>query len=89
MISAMRSKWPTRQILVVNTYLEAAYRRIHVNEITVLTSKSIVDETDFICLRLTFVTKPAPVEYTTVSKAAIYLEKNLLRDEYWDTDYLN
>ena len=50
---------------------------------------AIVDETAFLCLRLTFDTTPAPAEYTTVSEAEIDLGNDLLQNEYWDTDNIN
>ena len=54
-----------------------------------MTCIAIVDELDFLCLRLPFCTTPAPVEYTTVGEAAIDLGNDLLQDESWDTDDLN
>ena len=89
MISAMRIIWPTKRILIGNTDLDAAYHRIHANATTASTCISIVDELDFLCLRLPFGTTPTPVEYTTISEAAIDLGNDLLRYESWDTDELN
>ena len=89
MISAMRSRWPTKRILIGKTDLDAAYRRIHANAKTASTCISIVDELDLLCLRLPFGATPAPAEYTTVSEAEIDLGKDLLQDESWDTDDLN
>ena len=85
MISAIQSRRRTKRILIGKTDLNAAYRRIHINDTTVPTCISIVDELAFICLRLTFGTTPAPAEYTTISKAEIYLGNNQLRYESWDT----
>ena len=67
MISAMRSIWPTKIIIILKTDLDAAYLRIHANARTALTCIAIVEELDFLCLRLPFGTTPAPAEYTTVS----------------------
>ena len=89
MISAMRSRWPTKRILIGKTYLDAAYRRIHANVKTALTCIAIVHELDFLCLRLPFDTTPAPEEYMTVSEASIDLGKDLLQYQSWDTDDLN
>ena len=89
MISAMRSRWPTKRILIEKTDLDAAYRWIRANATTVLTCTAIVNDLDFLCLSLPFGTTPAPAEYTTVSEAAIRLGNNLLRDESWDTDDIN
>ena len=85
MISAMRSKWPTKRILIGKTDLAAAYSQIHANATTALAFIEIVDNLAFICLRLPFGTTHAPAEYTTVSEAAIYLGNDLIRDESWDT----
>ena len=73
MISTMRSRWPTKRILIGKTDLDAAYLRIHVNATTVSTCIAIVDKLDFLYLRLSFGTTPAPGEYMTVSEAAIDL----------------
>ena len=89
MISSMRSKWPTKRILIGKIDLDAAYRRIHSNATTVLTCIVILDELAFLCLGLPFGTTPAPAEYTTVSEATIDLGNDLLRDESWDTYDLN
>ena len=80
-ISAMRSRWPTKQILIGKTDLDAAYRRIHTNVKTASTCIAIVDKLAFLFLRLPFGTTPAPAEYTTVSEAAIYLGNDLLQDQ--------
>ena len=88
MISAMQSRWPTKRILIGNTYLDAAYRRIHTNATTASTCIAIVDKLSFICLRLPFGTTPAPAEYMTVIEAAIDLDNGILQDESWDTDDL-
>ena len=89
MISAMRSRWPTKRILIRKIDLDAAYRRIHANAKTAFTCIAIVNELSFLCLRLPFCTTPAPAEYTTVSEAAIDLVNDLLQDQSWDTDDLN
>ena len=89
MISEMRSRWPTKLILIGKTDLDAAYRRIHANAKTALTCIAIVDKLYFLCLRLPFGTPPAPAEYTTVSEAVIDLGNGLLQDRFWDTDDLN
>ena len=89
MISAIRSKWPTKRTLIGKTDLDAAYRRIHANATTALTCIAIVDELAFLCLRLPFGTTPASTEYTAVSEVAINLGNDLLRDEYWDTYDIN
>ena len=81
MISAIRSRWPTKQILIGKTDLDAAYRRIHANATTASTCIAIVDEIYFLYLRLPFGTTPAPAEYATVSEAAIELGNDLLRYE--------
>ena len=82
----MRSKWTTKRILIGKTYLDAAYRRIHANVTTALTCIAMLEELDFLCLRLPFGTTPAQAEYKTVSEAAIDLGNDLLQDEYWDID---
>ena len=89
MISAMRSRWPTKRILIGKIDLDAAYCPIHANTTTVLTFTAIVDKIDFLCLMLPFGTTPAPAEYTTVSEAEIDPGNDLLRDEFWDMDDLN
>ena len=89
MISAMRSRWPTKIILIVKTDLDAAYRKIHEPANTASTCIAIVDELAFICLRLTFGTTPAPSEYTNISEAAIDLGNDLRQDKSWDTNDLN
>ena len=89
MISEMQNKWPTKLILIGKTDLYAAYHRIYSNMTTVSTCIAIVDELDFICLRLPFGTTTAPAEYTTVSEAEIDLGNDILQDESWDTDDLN
>ena len=81
MISAMRSRWPTKRILMGKTDLDAAYRRIHANAKTASTCIAIVDKLAFLCLRLPFGTTPAPAEYTTISEAVIYLDNDLLQDQ--------
>ena len=81
MISAIRSRWPTKRILIGNTYLDAAYRQINANATTASTCIAIVDKIAFLCLKLPFGTAPTPAEYTIVSEAAIDLGKNLHRDE--------
>ena len=85
----MRSRWPTKRILIGKTDLDAAYRRIHAHANTASTCIAIVDEQAFLCLRLPFGTTPAPAEYTTISEAAIDLGNNLLQDQSWDTNDLN
>ena len=89
MISAMRKRWPTKRILIGETELDATYLRIHAQAKTTSTCIAIVDELVFLCLRLPFVTTPAPAEYTTISEAAIDLGNDLLQDQSWDTDDLN
>ena len=89
MISEMRSKCPTKGILIGETNLDASYRRINSNAKTASTCIAIVDELAFLCLKLTFGITPVPAEYTTVSEAKIDLGNDLLRDESWDTDDLN
>ena len=84
-ISAMRSRWPTKRILIGKTDLDAAYLQIHENAKTASTCIAIVDELAFLCLRLTFGTTPTPVEYTTVSEAAIDLGNDILQYQSWDT----
>ena len=88
MISAMRSKWKTKQILIGETDLDAAYRRIHANAKIASTCITIVNELAFLCLTLPFGTAPAPAEYKTVSEASIDLGNDPLQYQYWDTDYL-
>ena len=85
----MRSRWPTKRIIVGKTDLDAAYRRIHANAKTASTCIAIVDELAFLCLRLPFVTTPASAEYTTISEVAIDLGNDILQYQYWDTDDLN
>ena len=89
MISEMQIRWPTKRILIGKTDLDAAYHRIHAHANTALTCIAIVDELDFLCLRLPFGTTPAPAEYTTISEAAIDLGNNLLQDQSWYTNDLN
>ena len=89
MISEMRSRWTTKRTLIGKIDLDAAYHRIHANAKTASTCILMVNELYFICLWLPFGITPAPAEYTTVSETAIYLGNDLLRDESWDTDYLN
>ena len=74
----MRSRWPTKRILIGKTDLDAAYRRIHANATTTSTCIAIVNELALLCLRLSFGITPAPAEYTTVSEAAIDLGNDLL-----------
>ena len=82
MISEMQSKWPTKRILIVKIYLDASYRRIHANATIASTCITIVEELSLLCMRLPFVTTPAPAEYTTVSEVEIDLGNDLLQDEY-------
>ena len=82
MISAMRSRWPTKRILIWKTDLDAAYRRIHANAKTASTYLAIVDELSFLFLRLPFGTTHAPSEYTTIIEAAIDLGNDLLQDQF-------
>ena len=89
MISAMRSRWPTKPIIIGKTDLDAAYRWIHAHAKTASTYIAIVDQLAFLCLRLPFGTTPAPAEFTTISEAAIDLGNDLLQDRSWDTDDLN
>ena len=51
-----------------------------------MTFIAIVNELEFICLRLNFGTTHAPAEYTTAREAAIDLGNDILQDESWDTD---
>ena len=81
MISAMRSRWPTKRILIRNTDMVAAYLRIHANVTTPSTCIETVNELAFIFLKLPFGATPVPAEYTTVSEAAIDLGNDLLRDK--------
>ena len=85
----MRSKWPTKRILIGKIDLDAAYRQIHANATTTSTCIAILDELDLFSLRLPFGTTTAPEEYTTVSEAAIDLGNNILQDKSWDTDDLH
>ena len=78
MIFAMRSRWPTKRILIGKTDLDAAYLRIHAHAKTASTCIVIVDDPAFLCLRLPFGTTPAPAEYMTISEAAIDLGNDLL-----------
>ena len=89
MISVLRSRWPTKRILIGKTDLDAAYRQIHANAKTASTCIAIVYEIAFLCLRLPFGTTPAPEYYTTVGEAAIDLGNKILQDQSWDTDDLN
>ena len=89
MVSAMQSRWSTERIIIGKADLDAAYHRIHANATTASTCIAIVNNLAFLWLRLPFGTTPAPVEYTTVSEAAIDLGKDLIQDESWDTDDLN
>ena len=89
MISAMRSIWPTKRILIGKIDLDAAYRRIHANAKTASTCIAILNELAFICLRLSFGTTPAQEEYNTVSEVEIDLGSDLFQDQYWYTDDLN
>ena len=84
----MQRRWATKRTLIVKTYLDAAYRRIHAKATTAFTCIAIVDELAFLCLMLPFGTTASPAEYTTVSEAEIYLGNDILRDESWDTDDL-
>ena len=68
MISAKRSRWPTKRIFIGKTDLDAAYRQIHAHANTASAFIAIVDELAFFCLRLPFGTTPAPAEYTTISE---------------------
>ena len=89
MISAMRSRWPTKRIIIGKTDLDAAYRQIHAHANTASACIAIVDELAFLCLRLPFGTTHASAEYTTISEAEIDVGKDLLQDQSWDTDDLN
>ena len=71
MISSIQSKWPTKQILIGKTDLDATYHRINAKATTASTCIEIVDELAFLCLRLSFGTTPAPAEYTNFSEAEI------------------
>ena len=59
--------------------LDAAYYHIHANTRISSTCIAIVDNFYVLFLCLLFGTKPAPVEYTTVSEAEIDLGNDLLR----------
>ena len=89
MISAMRSRCPTKRILIGKTDLDTAYRRIHTHANTASTCVAIVDELAFLCLRLGFDTTPAPAEYKTISEAEIDLGNDPLQDKSWDKNDLN
>ena len=89
MIFVMHSRWPTKRNHIGRTDLDTSYRRIHANVTTTSTCIAIVDDLDFLCLRLTFGNTPVPAEDNTVSKAIIDLGNDLLQDESWDTDDLN
>ena len=82
-------RWPTKQILIGKTDLDAAYHRINAHAKTASICIAIVNELAFLCLRLPFGTTPALAEYTNVSEAAIDLGNNLLQYQSWDTDDLN
>ena len=69
--------------------MDAAFRRIHANSTTALVCISIVEEIAFLFLRLPFFTTPAPTYYMFVRGVSIYIGKDLLRDESWDTDDIN
>ena len=89
MISAMWGKWPTKRIFTgkrdwmqpTTESMQKIYDRIDLNINRLKMS--------FLYLRLPFSTTPAPVQYTTIKKNAIYLGNDLLRDELWDTTYIN
>ena len=85
MISAMRSRCPTKRILIGKTDLETAYLRIYAHANTASTCTEIVDELAFLCLRLPLGTTPAPEEYTTISEAEIDLGNDILQGQSWDT----
>ena len=84
MIEAMRTKWPSKRILIGKTDLHAEYWRVHVNAQIAAACIAIVGKLNFLCLRLPFGTTPAPVEYTKISEAEIDLDNNLLADTSWD-----
>ena len=88
MISSMQSKWPPKRILIGKTDLDEAYLQVNENATTALGCIAILDELDFLYLRLPFGTTPTPAEYTTVSEAAIDIGNNLLEDESWNIDDL-
>ena len=62
MISAMRSRWPTKRIFIGKTDMDAAYLRIHANAKTSSTCIEIVNKLAFLCLTLPFGTTPATAE---------------------------
>ena len=58
MITAMRIEWPSKRILIVQTNLGAAYRRVHTKLQIGSTCIAIVGKLAFLCLRLPFGTTP-------------------------------
>ena len=79
MISAKPKKWPTKLIFIGEMDLDASYLHIHANATTALAFITIVDKIALLLLRLTFGTTPAPVEYTNISEAEIYIGNYLIR----------
>ena len=84
MIKSMCIKCPSKRRLIWKTDLYAAYHCIHANLRIVSMQIDIVDKLYLICLRLTFVTTPAPVDHDTVSEAEIDLGNDLLEEKSWD-----
>ena len=87
-ILAMRIKWPSKRILIGKTGPDAAHPHVHANIYIAATCIPILGKPAFLYLRLPFGTTPAPEEYTTTSKAAIFLGNYLLADTSWDAKKL-
>ena len=88
MITAMHIKYPSKQTLIVKTYLNVAYRRIHENAQITSTCIKILVRLDFLCMWLEFGTTPKPIEYIAISEAAIDTGDDILMDASWETTNL-
>ena len=88
MITAMRIEWPSKRILIVQTNLGAAYRRVHTKLQIGSTCIAIVGKLAFLCLGLPFGTMSAQKLYTTINEAEIYFENDLLTDASGDATNL-
>ena len=70
--------------MIRKTDIDATFWHIRINGQIESTSILIVENISLLCLCINFGTTPAPAEYTAVSKAAIDLGDDLLRDKLWD-----
>ena len=85
----LRIENPETIIYIVKHDLDAAYRRLHVYPDFAVRCTTIINDTAYLLLRLSFGVSAGPSMYSLICEAIFDLTNDLLMDPAWNPDTLH